>query len=71
MLIVQDNSIHCASCEKRIKSILKILPGVLAVESSQSTQEVNVSYNLDQLDLEEIIELLEKMGFPASPVSQG
>jgi Cu+-exporting ATPase len=69
-LTVQGNSIHCASCEKRIETTLNIQPGILAVETNSSTQEVIVSYDSDQLGLKEITELLEKMGFPASPVSQ-
>jgi Cu+-exporting ATPase len=70
-LVVQGNSIHCASCEKRIKNALNIRPGVFAVESSSSTQEVVVSHDSEQIALEEILELLEKIGFPASPVSEG
>ncbi|MFQ5832438.1 MAG: cation transporter [Candidatus Thorarchaeota archaeon] len=70
-LIVQQNAIHCTSCEKRIKNVLNILSGVLAVETSQSTQEVVVSYDSDQIVLERIIEVLKKIGFPASPVSSG
>lgn len=69
-LTVQGNSIHCASCEKRIETALNIQPGVLAVETNSSTQEVIVSHDSDHIGLEEIIELLEKMGFPVSPVSQ-
>ncbi len=69
-IIVQRNAMHCTSCEKRIKSVLNTLLGVLAVEASQTTQEVIVSYDSNQIDLDRIIEVLEKMGFPASPVSQ-
>jgi copper chaperone CopZ len=68
-LIVQQNAIHCTSCEKRIKNALNIVSGIFAVETSQSKQEVIVSYDSDRIDLERIIELLEKMGFPSLSVS--
>ncbi len=70
-LNVQQNAIHCASCEKRIKKALNIVSGIIIVETNQSKQEVIVSYDSDLIDLERIIELLEKMGFPALPVSLG
>ena len=67
-LLVKENSIHCAGCEKRIKNALNLRPGVFSVKSSSSTQEVFVSHDPEQISPEEIIEILEKMGFPASPV---
>jgi copper chaperone CopZ len=69
-LIVQQNAIHCTSCEKRIKNALNIVSGIFTVETSQSKQEVIVSYDSDRIDLDRIIEILEKMGFSTSPVSQ-
>lgn len=67
-LLVQENSIHCASCEKRIRNALNMRPGVFSVKSSSSTHEVFVSHDPEQISLEEIIEILEKMGFPTSLV---
>lgn len=64
--VVQDDRIHCESCEQRITNALGRLPGVREVHADHRTQEVRVEAD-DHVTSGQIRDRLGKIGFEAEP----
>mgnify|MGYP001455797486 CR=1 FL=1 len=63
--------IHCAGCEQRIGTALQRLPGVVAVQASQETQQVRVAFDPEQVSVEQIRARLARAGFETAPAGGG
>lgn len=64
-LDVLDKAIHCAGCENRIQTVLSRVPGVRAAKADHRTQKVAVTIDAEKTSVEEVLERLERIGFPA------
>lgn len=60
-------AIHCEGCEQRIGKALKRLPGVEAVTASHKNQQASVTFDPDQVSVEQIRTKLAQAGFAAAP----
>lgn len=58
--------IHCGGCENSIRNSLSRLEGISSVEPDQATDEVRVAYDETRVKVEEIVERLADIGFPAA-----
>ena len=57
------NQIHCASCEKTIRTALSRLPGVALVAPSAERSDVKISFDDAKVGEEELGAALEEAGF--------
>ncbi len=67
--ITSENPIHCESCERRIATALRRLPGVEQVTASSKTQEVTVVFDPAQVSEAQLRTKLEQVGF--APATNG
>jgi Cu+-exporting ATPase len=65
LTVTGDQPIHCASCEQRIDTGLRRLPGVRTVRASSKTQRVEVAVDPTQVSAEQVRDKLEQLGFTA------
>lgn len=63
-LIAKDNLVHCSSCEARIHSVLGKEPGIISIEANHKNQEINVYFDEETININEIKQKLETIGFP-------
>lgn len=64
--VLQIEGMTCTGCEARIEKTLKRLDGIIAVKAIYSSSNVYVTYDLNFIDLNKIIETLEKLGYKVS-----
>jgi copper chaperone CopZ len=62
--VVED--MHCDACVNTITKTLTSNENVSNVEANLSSKEVNVEYNEENYDVEEILSSLDMIGFPAT-----
>lgn len=62
--IVED--MHCNACINTITKTLTNNENVSNVEADLSSKEVNVEYDEENYDVEEILSSLDMIGFPAT-----
>ncbi|MGZ5051178.1 MAG: heavy-metal-associated domain-containing protein [Methylobacter sp.] len=53
----------CGGCEANISNKLLAVAGVLSVSASSKNNEVNVEYDAEKTDLDEIIDTITDAGF--------
>jgi len=57
------NEIHCASCETTIRTALSRLPGVVAVDPEQDSNEVRIQFNPRQVSEDQLRAKLSEVGY--------
>lgn len=57
----------CASCAMNIDGELEDTEGVKSANTSYAKQETEVEYDEDKVSEKKIIEIIEKVGYSASP----
>ena len=62
-LKIKNNAIHCDSCESRIQKILENKPGIIKAIADHVTQEVQIYFDKDQINLRDIEQNLERLGY--------
>lgn len=65
--VVGEEKLHCASCEARVGTALKRIPGVRAVAASHKTQKVEVTFVPEEASEEVIQNRLEALGYTVKP----
>ena len=74
----QDNScttltiegMSCASCAMRIEKGLKKLPGISVANVNLATERADVQYDPAQVNIEQMVQKVETLGYKASPAVQ-
>lgn len=61
--ILQVDGMTCTGCETRIENILKKLDGIIDVKAIYSSSNVYVTYDLNRINLNSIIEAVEKLDY--------
>ena len=61
--VLQIEGMTCTGCESRIENTLKKLDGILDVKAMYSSSDVYVTYDLNFIDLNKIIEAVEKLDY--------
>lgn len=56
-------SLSCSVCSNRIQSELRVLDGVERVNVDMKTQSVNISYNPQEVQPQDISKKITSMGF--------
>ncbi len=57
----------CASCAMRIEKGLKKLPGVKDANVNLATEQATVTYNPEQVGIEQMVQKVETVGYKAIP----
>jgi P-type Cu+ transporter len=57
----------CAACSNRIEKVLNKQEGVLSATVNLATESASIEYNPGLLDVEAIIERIQKLGYDAKP----
>lgn len=68
--VAGDRTIHCGGCENTIKLALRDLTGVQKVDASFKTQKIDVLYNPEALNRDQIESELEGLGYQVEEVPQ-
>jgi copper chaperone CopZ len=58
-----EQKIHCASCENSIQRALTMLPGVKSVKADHHAQQIDVSLDSEQINLDQLKQKLDFMGY--------
>lgn len=58
----------CEGCAEKMKEVLSLLPGVKSVKPKVFQKQVQVSYNSEKTNHEEIKNAIEKAGFISTEV---
>lgn len=59
---------HCSSCALTIDMDLEDLEGVGSAQTSYAKAETEVEFDSEKVDLQEIVEIIKKTGYSATPV---
>jgi len=59
---------HCSSCAFNIDFDLEDLDGVKSSKTSYAKQECEVEFEIDKVKEEDLIEVIKKAGYTASPL---
>jgi Cu+-exporting ATPase len=54
---------HCAACSTRIEKVVGAMPGVEGISVNLATGEMDLRYDADGLELEQVLERVRDMGF--------
>ena len=63
LIVIGDDKMHCEGCEQRVGMVLRRLPGVDAVSASAATQQIDVSFDPNLVEVEQLQVRLEQAGF--------
>src|SRR5437660_1338691 len=58
----------CASCAMRIEKGLKKLPGVKDANVNLATEQATVTYNPEQVGIEQMVQKVDTTGYKATPL---
>ncbi|MGN1257208.1 MAG: heavy-metal-associated domain-containing protein [Bacteroidaceae bacterium] len=61
---------HCANCEKKIKSNIRFVKGVRRIETSVPKQTVTIVYDSKKCNYEDFVEAFRKIGFTIDRVNR-
>ena len=61
--VTGDNKMNCGGCESSVKMALSKLSGVVAVEASHQTQRINLTYEPEKLEVAQIEQELDWLGY--------
>ena len=59
---------HCANCEKKIKSSIRFVKGVKKIETSVSGQTVTIVYEPSKSGYEDFVKAFQKIGYKIEKV---
>lgn len=61
---------HCSSCAMNIDFDLEDLEGVSLVKTNYARAETDIEFDSEKLQLNKILDQIEKTGYKANPISQ-
>lgn len=68
--VVGQQTMHCGGCEHTVKFTLTQLPGVRQVEANHKTQLIQLSYDPETLDLAQVQQELDWIGYQVADVEE-
>lgn len=66
--VIGEQTMHCGGCERTVKFALKQLPGVQRVEASHKTQLIDLTLDTETLDMEQVQQELDWIGYQVAEV---
>ena len=65
--VIGEQTMCCGGCERTVKLTLSQLLGVQQVEASHKTQQINLIFDPQMLNLEQIRQELDRLGYLVTP----
>ena len=62
---------HCANCEKKIKSNIRFVKGVKKIETSIPSQTVTIVYEPSKSGFDDFAKAFQKIGYKIQKVKKG
>ncbi len=62
-VVAGEPKLHCSGCEERVTKVLRQLTGVESVDASSETQDVQVTFDNERVQQNEILTALQRMGY--------
>ncbi len=62
-------SMHCGSCEQKIKNSIRFEKGVTGIKTDLEAQTVEIMYKTDKTDKDKLAEALIKLGYKPEDIS--
>ncbi|NGY61280.1 heavy-metal-associated domain-containing protein [Lentzea sp. NEAU-D13] len=67
--VFQIDGMHCGSCALLIDDALEDLPGVLSTQTKVKQGRATVELDLSRSTPEDVVRVIEELGYQAAPVS--
>lgn len=55
--------ITCASCVRKIETVLGVTDGILSATVNFATEKVTIEYDSDKISLDKLQEIIKKIGY--------
>ena len=68
--VVGEQTMHCGGCESTVKFALKQLPGVQRVEASHKTQLIDLTFDVEKLDMGRVQQELGWIGYQVAETEE-
>ncbi len=68
--VIGQQTMHCGGCENTVKFTLKQLPGIQDVQASHKTQLIDLSFDTEALDLEQVRQELDWIGYQVAEAEE-
>jgi copper chaperone CopZ len=68
--VVGERTMHCGGCENTVKFALQQLPGVQEVEATHKTQLINLTFDPQTLNLKQVLQELDWIGYQVVEASE-
>ena len=68
--VIGEQTMHCGGCENTVKFALKQLPSIQQVEANHKTQHIELTFDAQVLDLEQIYQELDWIGYQVAEVEE-
>ena len=62
-IILKINGMKCTGCSQRVERALKNTDGIESARVNLESREANISYNKDEISIDEICETITDVGF--------
>lgn len=62
-IILKINGMKCTGCSQRVERTLKNTDGITDASVNLETREANISYNKDEISIDEICNAITDVGF--------
>ena len=63
LTVTTQPQMHCANCEKKIKSNIRFVKGTKKIETSVDDQKVTIVYDARKAKYEDFVEAFKKIGY--------
>lgn len=63
LIVTTQPQMHCANCEKKIKSNIRFVKGTKKIETSVDDQKVTIVYDARKAKYDDFVEAFKKIGY--------
>lgn len=63
LIVTTQPQMHCANCEKKIKSNIRFVKGTKKIETSVDDQKVTIVYDARKANYDDFVEAFKKIGY--------
>ena len=68
--VVGNQTMHCGGCETTVEFAIKLLPGIQKVKANYKSQEINLTFDPQMLNLEKVHQELDGIGYQVIEVEK-
>ena len=68
--VIGKQMMHCGGCEQTVKFTLNQLPGVQEVEASHKSQQIDLTFDPQVVDIERVHQELDWIGYQVDEIEE-